>query len=29
LETVTALAHFLRDVHAISLADCPFHAGHE
>jgi aminoglycoside 3'-phosphotransferase-1 len=25
---VAALARFLRDVHALPLADCPFHAGH-
>jgi len=28
-ETVTALARFLRTVHALPLADCPYHAGHE
>lgn len=28
-ETVAALARFLRTVHALPLADCPFHAGHE
>jgi len=28
-ETVAALARFLRTLHALPLADCPFHAGHE
>jgi aminoglycoside 3'-phosphotransferase I len=27
-ETVTSLAHFLRVVHSLPLAECPFHAGH-
>lgn len=27
-ETVTALARFLRAIHALPVADCPFHAGH-
>jgi aminoglycoside 3'-phosphotransferase I len=27
-ETVASLAHFLRAVHALPLAECPFHAGH-
>lgn len=28
-ETVESLAHFLRVVHSLPLADCPFHAGHD
>ena len=29
MTTVAALAGFLRTLHALPLADCPFHAGHE
>lgn len=28
-ETAAALGHFLRTLHSLPLADCPFHAGHE
>lgn len=27
-ETVASLAHFLREVHSLPVAECPFHAGH-